>query len=180
MFLDNYKKLITAIAEKERDAEEVQDMYEFLDERVMRMPEYIQSVSSHVLGSESAIGMMKAGRLSVENYQDRIMSLDSERRSKHDVMLGSMNQLNRMCDNYGVAHICPDNEDRHLRANFAAAVTMECFMTDHGQSRDEIEQMYKLVKADPKELNVDKTISLSRMGAKINARKRLSEGIDDR
>ena len=78
MFLENYKNLVNAIAEMESDSEECQEMYEFLDERARRMPEYIQSVAAHVLGSESATGIMRAGRLSVDNYKDRIVELDSE------------------------------------------------------------------------------------------------------
>ena len=137
------------------------------DERVEKFSNYIQAVNRHVVGYSSALAMMKGNVMSVENYQMRVKTLDEKRTAAHEVALSAIDQINRICDTYGKKHICPDDPDRHVRANFAAAVTMECFMCDHKKSRDEIEAMYALVDYDPTERNVDHVVDLLRKGARI-------------
>jgi len=166
MFLESYKMLVTAIATAE-EAEEAKYTVDFLEERVQNMPRYISEIAHYMVGVESAGIMMRCGRISIEEYQHRVETLDSLRRSAHDVALDSMNQINRFCDRYGVPHICPDNQDRSLRANFIAAVTMECFMVDHKHTKEDIDKMYELVHSDLHELNVDAAIKAMKEGAKI-------------
>lgn len=167
LFVESYRRLVETITKKETDKIEAQETIEFLDERVEKFSRYIQAVNSHLTGSNSALIMMKGGLLSVESYQERIKTLDTDRRLSHEVAIAAVDQINRICDIYGVEHICPDDPDRHVRANFAAAVTMECFMLDHGKSREEIEQMYALVDYDPTEKNVDLVVDLMQKGAKL-------------
>lgn len=143
MFLEKYNSLVDKIiSENQEDAKEIID---FLDERVLYMPKYISALSAHVIGSKSAGKLMRSGYIPIEEYQHRITKLDSERTSAHNMALTAMDQINRQCEIYGLAHICPDDPDRYTRANFAAAVTMECFMSDHNHNQESIQEIYAMV-----------------------------------
>lgn len=135
MFFNNYKALVRRVVEEETDHEETGYVLDFLDERVQNMVRYVQAVCDHCTGTVRAGTMMRGGFLTEENYRERIVTLDGIRRSTHEVAMASMDQINRLCDNYGLKHICPDDTDRHVRANFCAAVTNELFMA--GTGRDE-------------------------------------------
>lgn len=155
MFRNNYKELIRAIAND--ITEDIEDLLEFVDSRVAYMPEYIKAVYDHVLTVDSSSVLRREGIISVEEYKNRIETADSNRRSKHDAMLVAMDQLNRLCDKYGVNKICPINQDRHVRANFAGAVTIECFLEGIHMSQETIKEIYDKIYS-PDEGNVDLSI----------------------
>ena len=155
MFRDNYKELIRAIAND--TTEDVEDFLEFVDTRISYMPEYIKAVYDHVLTVDSSSVLRREGIISVEEYKNRIETADLNRRSKHDAMLVAMDQLNRLCDKYGVQKICPENQDRHVRANFAVAVTIECFLEGIHKSPEIIRELYDEIYS-PDERNVDLSI----------------------
>ena len=179
MFINNYKTLVEAIAASEESKDDVMEVLEFLDSRAQNMAKYITSVMGYQVGTINATAMLHSGRITTEDYQDRITQLDNDRRISHEVALASMDQINRQCDCYGVPHICPDNQDRHVRANFAAAVTAECFMYDHKLSEEDIHQMYELVGSDYTEKNVDRCGELMKGEAKVDVTKTLSEEMYD-
>ena len=150
-------------------------MVDFLDSRVEKFPKYLTAVLNHLNGIKSANSLLAGGRIEVDGFQDRVTSLDSSRRAAHNVAVNAMKQINRLCDRYEHAHVCPDTEDRYACANFAAAVTMECFMTDHKHSKDEIEHMYHLVGVDNTEANVDKVVEEVENGNKIVPQRKIHE-----
>ena len=161
MFMEDYKKLVNAILNNPEETEP-QELVDFLNTRVDKMPNYIRSVVNMQVQTESARAMMQSGRIDIGEYQYRVQKYDSDRKSAHDAALAALDQINRLCKANGIESICPENPDRHVRANFMAAVTMECFMVDHQQSREEIQQMYDLVKAgEQTEKNVDRVVALS-------------------
>lgn len=144
MFTEKYKALINAIAENETPAE-CKELTEFVEKKIASMSAYIGKIVDYQIGNTAATTMLRAGKISVEDYQFRLKSLDELRRSSHDNMLAAMNQINRLADRYGVEHPFPDNQDRHMRAKFAAVAMMECFMVDHNHGEEDINKMYKLV-----------------------------------
>jgi len=136
-----YEELVKAIIAKETDAEELHDILEFIDERIMNMVNYVKAVCAHTIGVSHASVLMQSGILTRENYQNRVMTLDENRRSSHEVAMSSMDQLNRLCDAYGLAHMCPDDTDRVVRGDFCAHVTAELFMDGRGShNMDEVVQ----------------------------------------
>lgn len=147
MFLDDYKELVGKIIEKE-DPEDREFMLDFLDEKVRSMGEYVQAVCNHSMGTERAYAMMRGGVLDPDECKTRVITLDGIRRSKHDVAMDSMNQINRMCDRFGMKHICPDDHDRVVRGNFCAAVTSELFMTGTGRDEKTVTAISKAFSGD--------------------------------
>ena len=170
MFKNNYKNLIEAIAE-DINEEDKTGLLEFVDSRVTYMPEYVQSVYEHVLTGDKSLILLNKGMITTEEYQYRVRTADSNRRSKHHAMLSAMDQLNRLCDRYGIEKICPENPNRHVRANFAGAVTIECFLDGIHTSPDVIEEIYHLIYS-PDDINVDLSIQkLKQSNATINKNK---------
>ncbi len=164
MFLEDYKKMVSKILENE-EPEDRMSMLDFFDERVRYMADYVQAVCDHSMGTNRAYAMMQGGVLDPENYRERVMALDRNRKIKHDVAMDGMNQINRLCDMYKMPHICPDSSDRYVKANFCAAVTNELFMS--GTARDEktIEAVTKVFSGDTAAL--DEVVRRVEKGEKI-------------
>ena len=167
MFRKKYKELINRIVD-DANEEDKTDLLEFVDSRIEYMPEYVQAVYEHVLTCDKALILLNKGAITTEEYQFMVSTADSNRRSKHNTMLSAMDQLNRLCDRYGIEKICPENPDRHVRANFAGAVTIECFLDGIHTSPDVIEEIYNLIYS-PDDINVDLSVQkLKQSNATIN------------
>lgn len=147
MFLEDYKKLMDGIIKNE-DPEGRVPVLDFVDERVRYMAEYVQAVCDHSMGTARAYAMMQGGVLSPEDYRERVMTLDKNRRNKHDVAMDGMRQINRLCDRYKIPHICPDGDDRYVKANFCASVTSELFMSGTGRNEKAVEAVSKAFSGD--------------------------------
>lgn len=147
MFLDDYKELVGKIIEKE-NPEDREFTLNFLDERIRSMGEYVQSVCDHSMGTARAYAMMHGGVLEPEECKTRVVTLDTARKRKHDVAMDAMNQINRICNVFGMRHICPDDPDRVVRGNFCAAVTSELFMTGTGRDEKAVQAVSKAFSGD--------------------------------
>ena len=141
MITEKYAKLIETIIEKTTDKEELMDLLQFVDTSIEYMDEYVQAVNEHVRTVKRSSVLRKKGIISAEEYKFRVEMVDSNRRTKHNAMLSAMNQLNRLCDRFGVEKFCPENQDRHVRATFAGAVTTECFLEGIHASPKVIEEL---------------------------------------
>lgn len=61
-----------------------------------------------------------------QDYRDAIQKLDSDRKSKHDVAIGKVTQLNRQCENMKLGKFAEINTtDREAVANFIASFCAE-------------------------------------------------------
>lgn len=61
-----------------------------------------------------------------EDYRDAVQKLDSDRKSKHDVAIGKVTQLNRQCENMKLGKFAEiDTSDREAVANFIAGFCAE-------------------------------------------------------
>ena len=178
MFRNMYKELINAIVDDVNEEDKL-GIPEFVDSRIEYMPEYVQAVYEHVLTGDKSLILLNKGMITTEEYQYRVKTADSNRRSKHDAMLSAMDQLNRLCDRYGIEKICPENPDRHVRANFAGAVTIECFLEGIHTPSEVIEEIYSKIYS-PDDVNVDLSVhELKQNNATIN-RNKLKEDYEKR
>lgn len=152
MFEDSLKDLMNEVSRKFAD-DDPEDVMDFIQTRVLTFPKYMEAVVHHVITIEGNASMMAGGIIDVEAFQERNKSADESRRLAHNVAMSAMDQLNRLCDNVGKKHICPDETDRLIRADFAAAVTMEMFMSGTKTSGTEneyacaLDQMMKKVES---------------------------------
>lgn len=61
-----------------------------------------------------------------QDYRDAVQKLDSDRKSKHDVAIGKVTQLNRQCENMKLGKFAEINTtDREAVANFIASFCAE-------------------------------------------------------
>lgn len=132
-----YIDLIKAICEDSKDDEESRDMtLDFIDGRMKSFIAYEQSIQN----SEILIPVLRFTK-DGEELKDKIMELDNDRRNKHDVAIGSLNSINRKCQELGVKPISP--------------FTYEDFKTDYDRSplqnrdfRDAVEEFAVSVARD--------------------------------
>lgn len=127
MYLENFKELTTAIAEKETDPAEALKMGDYLYDRTSKFVNYFNKVCDHMIKGEIAHQMFHAGKLSRENMLFQIERLDGNRRSAHDMAAVACTQINRLCDTYQVQPFCPDTTDRHEVAEFVGRFVQEVY-----------------------------------------------------
>lgn len=108
--MSNVNDLLTAIANRDFDQDEIQGDIDFVNERFDKFRKYFNAVYEHVYGSSTALTLIHGGMMSVEKYQDKVMRLDRNRKEAHDMAIKACAQINRQCDMYGLDHLCPEVE----------------------------------------------------------------------
>ncbi len=106
--LEKIRELEQKIIEVETDPEEVDFMIDFIEDNFDKFRYYFNAVYEHVRGGEVAKLRLDSGRYSTQEYQDFVMDKDTSRKIAHDSAMDACSIINRQCDAYGVAHICPD------------------------------------------------------------------------
>lgn len=91
---------------------------EFIEDRFKKFVNYFNAVYDMVISSEANKALLSMDRISIEEFQDRIKKADESRRIFHDSAIAACNQINRLCDNVNLPHICPDTNDRYIIADF--------------------------------------------------------------
>lgn len=82
------------------EAEERGEDEAFLTKRIERFPQYF----STVISMESRISIL-ANLYEREDYIDKVMRMDQSRRDQHILATDAINQINVLCDLYGMEHI---------------------------------------------------------------------------
>lgn len=108
--MSSVNDLIKAIANRDFDQGEINGDIAFVNERFDTFRKYFNAVYKHVYGSSIALTMVHGGRMEVEEYQDKVMKYDADRKSAHNMAIAACNQINRQCDMYGIEHLCPEVE----------------------------------------------------------------------
>lgn len=90
-----YKERIAKLMEAVKDEP---DDLEFVESRMTAFTDYV----SHVAWMETRIQRLSIEGIRGQEYRDQIQSLDSHRRSKHEVAMGAINQLNRLSNAVGL------------------------------------------------------------------------------
>lgn len=106
--MNSVNDLITAIINREFDCDEIDADIEFVNKRFYMIQNYFDAVYKHTYGSSVASTLVHKKYITTEQYQDYIMELDSKRTVCHDAVIAACAQINRMCDQYGLQHLCPE------------------------------------------------------------------------
>lgn len=93
-----------------------------------------------ICAGETAKVFLSSGRWTTEQYQDKIVSLDQNRRMAHDRAVDACKILNRMCDMHQVEHICPDKYDRATVADYVGNVMQEYYQEGLSKQREKDKQ----------------------------------------
>lgn len=93
-----------------------------------------------ICAGETAKVFLLSGRWTIEQYQDKIVSLDQSRRMAHDRAVDACKILNRMCDMHKVEHICPDKYDRATVADYVGNVMQEYYQEGLSKQREKDKQ----------------------------------------
>ena len=98
----------------------------FIEERVNKMIDY----TAYVAHMETHMQYLKAMGIEGEEWRDNVMNMDKARRSRHEVALGAVTQLNRLADSFGMEPFYEgvvDNEHRYEVGDLCRDVCVEYF-----------------------------------------------------
>lgn len=97
----------------------------YIKERVEKLVEYVNSIEL----MEMQLPILRF-KYEAEKYQEEVMRLDFNRRSKHNVAIDACNQLNRLCEKNGLELLFTcDMDDRNEVAEAIADMVTE-FLKD--------------------------------------------------
>lgn len=74
------------------------DDLEFIEGRMNAFTDYV----GYVVHMETRMQMLNARGVDGQEWRDAVEAMDSNRKSKHDVCIGAINQLNRLCEAEGL------------------------------------------------------------------------------
>lgn len=95
MIRASYKESIAALMEANKDDSE---MLDFIETRVNSFVNYV----AHVNFMETRIQRLGIEGITGEQWRNAVQSLDENRRSKHEVAMSAVNQLNRLATASGL------------------------------------------------------------------------------
>lgn len=108
--MSSVNDLLTAIMNRNFDQDEIKEDIQFVNDRFDKFRKYFNAVYEHVYGSSTAMTLVHGGMMSIETYQNKVMTLDRNRKEAHDMAIKACDQINRMCDMHGIDHLCPEVE----------------------------------------------------------------------
>lgn len=92
-----YKERIANMMRAAKAASEPEDL-DFVESRMTAFTDYV----THTAWMETRIQRLSIEGVKGEEWRDEVQRLDSMRRSKHDVAMDAINQLNRLSKVYGL------------------------------------------------------------------------------
>lgn len=108
------------------------DDLDFIESRVNKLVDYVQYVSF----METRIQRLSIEGINGEEWRDKVQALDENRRSKHEVAMSAVNQLNRLAVAEGLEPFYDgpvDHEHRNEVGDLCQAVCSEYFEGRHLQ-----------------------------------------------
>lgn len=102
------------------------DDLEFVESRMNAFTDYV----THVTWMEIRMQRLNAEGVQGQDWRDAVEQLDSSRRSKHEVAMGAISQLNRMCAAEGLEPFYEgpvDNEHRTQVGDVIGDIVNEYF-----------------------------------------------------
>lgn len=91
MYKERIRDLMNAVKDEPEDLE-------FIESRVQAFTDYV----SYVTWMETRIQRLNIEGIRGQEWRDQVQDLDESRRSRHDVAIGAVRQLNRMCEHEGI------------------------------------------------------------------------------
>lgn len=133
-------ELQKAVANRNFEHDAIDEDLEFVEDQFDAFRKYFNAVYEDICAGETAKVLLSSGRWTTEQYQDKIVSLDQNRRMAHDRAVDACKILNRMCDMHQVEHICPDKYDRATVADYVGNVMQEYYQEGLSKQREKDKQ----------------------------------------
>lgn len=107
--------LITAIMNRNFDRDEIESDIAFVNARFHMLQTYFDAVYKESYGHSVARTLANDEHITSERYVEYIEGLESKTADCLDTAIAACDQINKMCDQYGLQHLCPDVEydERH-------------------------------------------------------------------
>lgn len=118
MYKEKVSNLMHAIVNSDDNAEDKKMDLEFVESRMSAFTDYV----AHVAWMETRIQRLNIEGVRGEEWRDAVTNLDSQRRSKHDVAIGAINQLNRMSQAHGLEPFYDGPTDNEHRTEVGDAI----------------------------------------------------------
>ena len=116
------------------DAEDRNDMYDFVAGELATFPEYVNTVA-HNQAKMPLVYALYDG----QELRDRITEMDTRRHNVHETAISAINTLNRYGERLGMGKVFDvDTTDRQAVADFAGAYTSAMFDEGQHKTMDEI------------------------------------------
>ncbi len=118
-----YKERITNLMKAVKDDSVSLD---FIEDRVNAFTEYM----GHTAWMETRIQRLTIEGIRGEQWRDEVAKLDRLKRDKHEVAMDAINQLNRLCETYGLDPFYDkpvDNEHRNQVGDDIGKIVNEYF-----------------------------------------------------
>ena len=142
MFLEKqFKKgdameLVNQIIKNEKQ-EDVDFFIKYVMDNLNSFTGYFNAVYDDVNGMHTNKLLRDSERISQEEFERRITESDRKRRLAHNVAIDACHGLNRLCDKYGISHICPeDDASREEIAEFIGSYVTEIYNEGIGKGKN--------------------------------------------
>lgn len=106
------------IADLMKAAKDEPDDLEFVESRMKAFTDYV----AHVSWMETRIQRLTIEGVAGDEWRDAVSSLDAQRRSKHNVAMDAINQLNRLSGIYGLEPFYKGPVDHEHRNDVGDAI----------------------------------------------------------
>lgn len=113
--MSSVNDLITAIMNRDFDRDEIESDIAFVNARFHMLQTYFDAVYKESYGHSVARTLANDEHITSERYVEYIEELESKTADCLDTAIAACDQINKMCDQYGLQHLCPDVEydERH-------------------------------------------------------------------
>ena len=108
--MSSVNDLITAIMNRDFDRDEIESDIAFVNARFHMLQTYFDAVYKESYGHSVARTLANDEHITSERYVEYIEELESKTADCLDTAIAACDQINKMCDQYGLQHLCPDVE----------------------------------------------------------------------
>lgn len=123
MYKEKFVNLVNGITVTKAYEGKTDAALSYLERSMTAFPSYVSSVTN----METALQTLRF-RLEPEDYRDKVVELDRNRKHSHDCAIDAINGINRMCKMCGVELLFTgDTSDRYAVADFCGEIVMELF-----------------------------------------------------
>ncbi len=131
-------ELVNQIIENEKP-EDVDFFVRYVTDSLSSFTGYFNAVYDDVNGRHINKLLRDDGKISQEEFERRITESDRKRRLAHNVAIDACHGLNRLCDKYGISHICPeDDASREKIAEFIGSYVTEIYNEGIGKGNNSL------------------------------------------
>lgn len=108
--MSSVNDLLMAIMNRDFDRDEIEADIVFVKHQIDMLRTYFDMAYKETYGSSVAVTLVKEKQITEERYKEYIAGLETRRTNCLDTAIAACAQINKMCDQYGLQHLCPDVE----------------------------------------------------------------------